>query len=106
MDPAELLTGTPHPKVVVTTLTGAVTAIIVAITKGAGDPATILIACLTVAQAVVGYLTPARRGKITLSTVEADLPQYVNDLQELLIEVEGTPADQITHAGAPGEVPA
>lgn len=100
---------TPHPKVIATTLTGAVAIIVAAIVRGAGDPATILAAILTVAQAAAGYLTPSLTPgtRATVETVSARLPQYVGDLEELVDDREapGTPAEQITTAGAPGQEP-
>lgn len=49
----------PHPKVVATTLVGAI-ATIVAATKGGADPTTLAAAILTLVQAAVGYITPAK----------------------------------------------
>ncbi len=50
-----------HPKVIATTLLGAVAIIVAAITQGTGDSATIGAAILTLVQAIVGYLTPGAR---------------------------------------------
>jgi hypothetical protein len=50
----------PHPKLVATTLAGAIATLVAAITQGTGTPAAIGAAVLTLTQALVGYAVPLR----------------------------------------------
>jgi len=88
---------TIHPKLIATTLTGAVAIIVAAITRGSGDPATIVLAGLTVLQAIAGYLTPSPEASPMQTPLD---PIAQGPPQE-----PGTPPELITTAGAAGPSP-